>query len=61
MAYQIKNIQIDEQLHRDIKIEAARRGITIKGWVERTCREALLARTLVDTKAPYETEVPCTP
>ena len=51
----IKNIQIDERLHLEAKVEAARRQMTIKELTEKAIREYL--RTLVDSKPPYE-EVP---
>jgi hypothetical protein len=51
----IKNIQIDERLHRRIKVTATLSGLTIKEWVEGVLTDALSAPRLVDSRQGYET------
>lgn len=54
----IKNIQIDEQLHRQVKLAATLYNMTIREFTERALRKVVLPdlKTLVDTKAEYITE-----
>ena len=56
----IKNIQIDEQLHRRVKVTATLRGQTIKEWVEEVLTDALDGRpsasVLIDSKGQYVTQ-----
>ncbi len=60
----IKNIQIDERLHQQIKLAAILRGLTIRAWTEQALEAQLpeKARQLVDSRTLYETEEqPCSP
>lgn len=52
----IKNIQIDEQLHRRVKVTATLSGLTIKEWVEGVLTDALSTTRLVDSKPAYTVE-----
>ena len=54
----IKNIQIDEALHRQVKLAALMLNTTIKEFTEAAIRAALpdKARLLVDSAAAYEVE-----
>ena len=53
----IKNIQVDEQLHKRIKVHTTLLDTTIKDWVSQVLEDALAGRAsasvLVDTRAGY--------
>ena len=55
---EVKNIQIDEKLHRRVKLAATMHGISIKDYVERVLQNAIAAEglTLVDPGVEYTTE-----
>ena len=54
----IKNIQIDERLHRRVKLAATMHDVSIKEWVEKVLEYGLAAEgmTLVDPGADYTTK-----
>ena len=56
----IKNIQIDERLHKRIKIAATMNDVSIKDWVEGVLEDALAGRpsqsVLIDSKGRYITQ-----
>ena len=47
-----KQIAVDEKLHQQAKVEATRRGQSLKKFTEKALQAYL--RTLVDSKPPYE-------
>ena len=53
----VKNIQIDEGLHKRVKLTATMHGISIRDWAEQVISDALegkpSASVLVDTKESY--------
>ena len=62
-----KMIRISGDVHTQVKATAALYNMTIRDFTERALKKFILpdlkARTLVDTKAPYEVqeETPCSP
>ena len=54
----IKNIQIDERLHRRVKLAATMHDVSIKEWVEKVLENGLAAEgmTLVDPGTDYITK-----
>ena len=63
----LKQVKIDEQLHKRIKVAATLGDTTIKEWVESVLEDALAGRpspsVLIDSKGRYDAqeESPCTP
>ena len=53
----VKNIQIDEGLHKRVKLTATMHGISIREWAEQVISDALEGKpsssVLVDTKEQY--------
>ena len=53
---QIKNIQIDPELHHRVKLAAVMEGKTIRDYAEAALRAKLNGKRLVDPSPRYETE-----
>ena len=54
----LKQIKIDEQLHRRVKLAATMHGMTIRAYVEQVLENGVAAEglRLVDTRVEYTTK-----